>query len=573
MLLRLWNLGGKPPSSIEISSIGFGLGQGFADLPLDRPVPPSDLLISLQFLPALGIGDAIARLAEQSNHPPLFFALMRLWLGAVTPSGAVVDLSMARLFSVLLGVMTIPVGFWIAHRLGRSLISPEGTETRQGQQLWFAHGVAALLAFSPYGIAIAQEARHYTLAVLWALGTWTATLLSAQRLQRGQSPGWKLGVIWVVGNTLALATHYLSLLGIVAQGMAIAIFAVVEIRSKGWPILRSPPWRFMALIALAQAMLTALWLPTIAGLSSNELTTWIQDDLSWDELLLVPLRLLLWMITMVFLLPVEGQPTAIIIPSALGLLVLLGIVIQNIAPIWISGLRPRSGEWAIWGILAVGAIAPPLMMIAIAQTGRGDLSLAPRYQFVHFVPVVLIFGLALGRIAGSRAVTAIARWSIPGRRLVIGLILTSFLGGFFVAAGAGFQKSRQLDRLWSGIYDVSGDTPTLLVTEIETYSEVRGTVAISYEWQRKWQRQTEAPPQLLMLQSANNRDGDQTPLAQALTDYQGEREKAPLNLWTIDFSPKLDLQERGCEKQKLPRTLRKTGYKLRHYRCAVPRDF
>ena len=72
LLLRLWNLGGKPPSSIEISSIGFGLGQGFAGLPLDRPVPPMELLTSLQLSPALGIGDAIARLAEQSNHPPYF---------------------------------------------------------------------------------------------------------------------------------------------------------------------------------------------------------------------------------------------------------------------------------------------------------------------------------------------------------------------------------------------------------------------------------------------------------------------------------------------------------------------
>ncbi|MEM9772544.1 MAG: hypothetical protein AAF889_13290, partial [Cyanobacteria bacterium P01_D01_bin.73] len=54
LILRLWNLGGKPPSSIEISSIGFGLGQGFADLPLDRPVAPTDLLTSLQLSPALG---------------------------------------------------------------------------------------------------------------------------------------------------------------------------------------------------------------------------------------------------------------------------------------------------------------------------------------------------------------------------------------------------------------------------------------------------------------------------------------------------------------------------------------
>ncbi|MEM1427407.1 MAG: hypothetical protein AAGF75_12755, partial [Cyanobacteria bacterium P01_H01_bin.130] len=125
LLIRLWNLGGKPPSSIEISSIGFGLGQGFADLPLDRLIAPADLLMPLKVLPALGIADVIARLSEQSNHPPLFFSLMHLWLKGVTPADTVVDLSLARLLSVLIGVLTIPLGFWVAYRLGRSLISPD----------------------------------------------------------------------------------------------------------------------------------------------------------------------------------------------------------------------------------------------------------------------------------------------------------------------------------------------------------------------------------------------------------------------------------------------------------------
>ncbi|MGD1850167.1 MAG: hypothetical protein ACFCBU_06030, partial [Cyanophyceae cyanobacterium] len=153
----------------------------------------------------------------------------------------------------------------------------------------------------------------------------------------------------------------------------------------------------------------------------------------------------------------------------------------------------------------------------------------------------------------------------------IGLILASCFGGFWVAAGAGFQKSRQLDRLWHGIDDISGINPVLVVTEIETYAEVRGTVAFAYEWQRQFSLQGEKPqPQLLMLKSAHNRDGDQTPLAQALDLYQGQEKQDPLNLWTIDFSPELSLQKWGCEKQKLPRNRRKTGYRLRHHRCETP---
>ena len=585
LLIRLWNLGGKPPSSIEISSIGFGLGQGFADLPLDRLISPFDLLMPLQVSPTLGIADVIARLSEQSNHPPLFFALMHVWLKGVTPAGTVVDLSLARLLSVLIGALTIPLGFWIAYRLGRSLISPDHSSelsprARHRQRLWFAHGVAALFAVSPYGSAIAQEARHYTLAVLWALVTWTATLIAAQRLKRGRSPGLGLGIIWILGNHLALATHYLSLLGIVAQGLAIAAFAIVEGRAKGWRSLTRPAWRFMGLIALVQGLTLALWLPAITGLSSNELTTWIQDDLRWDELLLVPLRLLLWIVTMGFLVPLEGQPIAVIIPSAVVLILLLGITVQNLAPIWFRGLRYRSGEWALWGPLAIGAIAPPLMMIVLAQTGRGDLSLAPRYQFVHFVPVVLTLGLLLGRLGGQGIPAAIARWKVSGRRLVVLLLLASALGSFWVVSGAGFQKSRQLDRLWDGIDIASASRPILVVTEIETYSEIRGTVAIAYEWQRRLVdrranpfAQPIQPPQFLMLQKASNRDGGEPPLAQAMAHFPKSDDPSPdvfpLDLWAIDFSPELNLEKRGCAKQDVPRRLRRTtGYRLRHYRCS-----
>ena len=570
LLLRLWNLGGKPPSSIEISSIGFGLGQGFAGLPLDRPVPPMELLTSLQLSPALGIGDAIARLAEQSNHPPLFFALMRMWLGAVTPSGAIVDLSLARLLSVLLGAIAIPIAFGVAYYLGQSLISPQSPpRSRQIQQRWFAHGVAAIFAVSPYGIMIAQEARHYTLAVLWALVTWTMTLMATQRLQRGQSPGWRLGIIWTVGNHFAIATHYLSVLGIVAQGLAIAVLALSETYGKGWGVLTTKAWRYMGLIALVQGLTLALWLPTLAGLSSNELATWIQDDLRWDELLLVPLRLLVWMVSMVFLLPLEEQPLAVVIPSAVGLLFLLAIALQNLGPIWAVGVR----RGALWRSLAVGAIAPPLMMIVLAQSGRGDLSLAPRYQFVHFVPVAMAVGFALGKIAVQGAPAAIARWKLSGRRWVTVFILAGAMGAFLVASGAGFQKSRRLDRLWQGLYDQSGNHPILLVTEIETYAEVRGTVAIAYEWQRRFAEDgNDQPPQILMLQKQSNRDGNDTPLAQAIEESRGGDVPLPLDLWTIDFSPALDLEGQGCGKQDVPRSLRKTtGYRLRHYRCpSVP---
>lgn len=572
-LVRFWNLGGKPPSSIEVASIGFGLGNGFDHLPLDRLVSLAELLEPLRVQPTVGLDETIARLAAQSTHPPLFFGLMHGWLRALTPAGGLVDLATARSLSALLGCLAIPAGFWLAQWLAGHLVPPQdGAATPQPTDrpvaaLWMAHGVAALLALSPYGVAMAQEARHYTLAILWAIGTWSATFGAIHRLQQGRSPGWGLGMAWVLGNGLSLATHYFCLLGIAAQGLAISWLAWSQGRSQGWSILRGRPWRVMGVIALAQIALAAAWLPAMAGASESELTAWIREDLSPAEWFLPPLRLLAWLATMVVLLPVEQQPLPVILGSAIALLAVLGLLLRMIGPVWRSGLaRPAPLWWAI----SIGIVGPLVLMLLSIYSDRGDLSVAPRYQFVHFPLVVLGVGLALGQRSADRAPLLIGRWQGSGRSAMVAILVVSLLGSLAVANNWGFLKSRQVDRLWDQIEGRSTHTP-LLVSHIETYAEIRGTVAIAYEWQRRQalqphQRPAQSPnspqfaPQFLMLQEASDRADAQAPLAQVI-----QQQAHPFDLWTVDLSPALDLEAYGCKRAKDRR--RPTGYRLRHYQC------
>jgi len=115
---------------------------------------------------------------DQPQHPPLYYLLLRLWVGLLGDS--VVSF---RAFSVLAGLLVIPLGYWLGVELFGS--------RRAG---WLA---AALLAVSPFHVLYSQQARPYSF--------WTATivisciaLLRALRLARRRD--WALyGASVIVG--------------------------------------------------------------------------------------------------------------------------------------------------------------------------------------------------------------------------------------------------------------------------------------------------------------------------------------------------------------------------------------
>jgi len=83
------------------------------------------------------------------THPPLFHLFMHFWIQAFGT-----DEPALRMFSVLVGVATIPVAYWAGatlYRRGVGLIA------------------AGVVAFSPYHIWYSQEARMYTMLMFFGL--------------------------------------------------------------------------------------------------------------------------------------------------------------------------------------------------------------------------------------------------------------------------------------------------------------------------------------------------------------------------------------------------------------------
>ncbi len=138
-------------------------------------------------------------------HPPLYFALVRGWSELVGTSEFAL-----RYFSVLAGVVSIAV----MYRLGRALRRDDVT---------LALTAALLLAVAEMESYTAQEARSYSLVVLWALlATWAYVGWLRVRALGGAGHGW--AAAWAGSLLLVVYTYYLGVWVGVAQGLHALLF-------------------------------------------------------------------------------------------------------------------------------------------------------------------------------------------------------------------------------------------------------------------------------------------------------------------------------------------------------------
>ncbi|MCS7221408.1 MAG: glycosyltransferase family 39 protein [Anaerolineae bacterium] len=128
----------------------------------------------------------MAALTARDIHPPLYYALLHLWIVLWGPGPLVL-----RAMSVLIGALTIP----IVYLVGRELAGP-----RVG--LW----AATLLAFNPLHIYYSQEVRMYGLVALWGIGAtcYAARILGVTRVGETSSAR----STWISYALLALAALY-----------------------------------------------------------------------------------------------------------------------------------------------------------------------------------------------------------------------------------------------------------------------------------------------------------------------------------------------------------------------------
>ncbi len=194
-------------------------------------------------------------------HPPLYYTFLKSWIFVFGTSE-----SAARGLSVLFGVLTVPVVYWLGVNVGGG---------RTGR--WVGTIAALAVALSPVQIEYSQEARPYAAQSL-AFAVALAGLGHLLRFPAAACHPWvgfgafreeaeqtaeQPGAVWAwlaltIGTAAILWMHYTSAIYVTALALALLPYLVVTLRSNR---------EFLRNVFLSGAILATLCIPYFYYLS------------------------------------------------------------------------------------------------------------------------------------------------------------------------------------------------------------------------------------------------------------------------------------------------------------------
>jgi uncharacterized membrane protein len=576
-ILRFANLNSKPLWTDEFSTLVFSLGNSFRGVPIDRAIDLSTLLQPLQLSSGTGIADVLNHLLLESNHPPVYFMLAHWWMRLFGPTEDSL-VWIGRALPALLGVISVPAIYF----LGKFAFSSR----------LVGQCAAAMMAVSPYGIYLAQEARHYTLGILLVIASLFCLALAAKKLQQpAPLPIWAV-LLWVVVNCLGIAVHYFFALTLCAE--AIALIAVIWQQFKGkLPIDNSQQpniWQFQILgrlfcVAMGTLAGGLVWLPVfLSNKYGSELTNWIVSGdrtfLNWINPIF---QALAGWITVMSLLPVESPNLAVVVVSAIAMTIFFILVLPILFSAFKNSLTTpdtRLGT-VIFGGFVLGAI---FLFFSFAYILGIDLTRGARYNFVYFPGVILLLGATLAVIFNTP--TAKSQWfnlraiEVPGKKAVVLILAMGFFSGVTVNSNLGYRKYYKPDLLIPVIRELS-KVPVLIATTQKTHVEIGELMGIGWEWERssaadfvadvtdvtdvRKKEEVKAFDSPLFLLANQRRDAPE--IVAGILDKTLSQLERPLDLWLVNFRVPVNLEAQKCqvESRDLPAV---DGYEYQVYHCS-----
>ncbi|MEO0409173.1 MAG: glycosyltransferase family 39 protein, partial [Cyanobacteria bacterium P01_A01_bin.135] len=308
---------------------------------------PQDWLRYQQFDPERGWGDTLYALSTHPEHPPLYYLLLRGWMGLFGDMVAAV-----RSLSVVFALLCFPALYWLCRELFTERVGSVAV---------------ALWAVSPVHVLYSQEARPYS---LWTLLTLLLTALLLWALRRGSRASW---VAYGVMLTVSAYTSLFTAMVWVSHGLYLGL-------SKRLGSLLN--WLLATVLA---GFLFSPWLFVILVNRDRfqEKTSWVNFDAPF------PILTKLWglHISSVLIdlgLPLE-HPYTYIAPALV--LPLLG---------WALWTLCRHAPRRTWLLLVLMLVVPPAMLILPDLLRGGQRSLNTRYFFptLNIAVVVMAYLLA-----------------------------------------------------------------------------------------------------------------------------------------------------------------------------------
>jgi len=419
-VLRFWNLDAKPLWMDEVITAIFSMGRNYFEVPLEQffSVSALDQLFQLKPTTCANIAQTVS---VQSVHPPLFFCWLHQWLQWV-PGDWVWQL---RSLSAIAGIAAIA----LVYGLNQAAFSPG------------AGAIAGLvMSVSPFAVYLSQEARHYTIPMLFVI----VSLMGLIRIQQDllqQKRSLNVWMGWTVVNGVGFYVHYFLVLAISAQFFALL---VLQIQLKSRQSLKFW-WRTWSAIAFAGLGIFAIclpWIPTFISHISRPETDWLETaQANWWSFLVPLYQFAAGWLVMVVSFPVEYQPIWIIVLSGVAMLLFAGWVIWCV----LKGLKllwndPKT-HWETLMLMSF-VIGVMLEFFAIVYILGKDITQVPRYNFIYYPAVCALIGASfwqLNRVQPSK-------FEAP--------FLLYFVGGLsciFVVSNLVFLKPYMPDRVAQNI--------------------------------------------------------------------------------------------------------------------------
>jgi uncharacterized membrane protein len=534
--IRLVGLGDKPLWTDEFATLVFSLGQSFRTIPLDQVITAGDLLAPVQAGPT-SAAQVVTHLLDESNHPPLYFVLTHVWLRWGMALG--LDLAWAgRSLAAGFGVLCIPAIYGLTWMVGKS---------QRGAQV-----AAGLMALSPFAVYLSQEARHYTLPMLWIMASLVFWLRAVRSLRGTNRFTYGDAIAWIGVNSLGLATHYFMALTLVIEAIALGVMGMIHRTT-----LRRGDLGRMGMAVWGTLVGGAVWLPWLVGSHDSELTRWIYQDNRTGLAWLDPLgQAIAGWITLIYLLPIQAGSTPVVILSAVGMLGLTG---GTVAVLWHRRHSLGSLAESDTAALALWVAIAAALFLAITYGLGMDLTSAFRYNFVYFPVVLVVVALGLEGHAPSRSGLA---------RSTVAILLAVALGGLTVVTNLGYQKTHRPDVVVDAIYAPgadrsASDAETLVAIAHRTHGQTGRLMAIAWDGQRRYP--TLPSPQFLLAHQTQPMDAVSS-LARTLSDRD-----RPLTLWLINMQtvpPRplaQTLAQAGCVARQDARSV--DGYRYQPFTC------
>ena len=567
-ILRFANLDSKPLWTDEFSTLVFSLGNSFQGVPIDRAIELSTLLEPLQWSPSASTADVLHNLLLESNHPPVYFVLAHWWMRLFGHSEDSL-VWIARSLPALFGVISVPAIYYLGRFAFNSRL--------------VGQCAAAMMAVSPYGIYLAQEARHYTLGILLVIGSLFCLVLTVKKLQNSTPlPIWAV-LIWVMFNCLGIAVHYFFALTLFAE----AIVLIAILWQQHFRLALPLYFRILA-VGLGSFAGGLVWLPIFSSNKyGSELTNWIvSSDRTFLNWISPIFQALAGWITVMSLLPVESPNLPVAIMSVIAMIIYFVWAL----PLLFGGIKTslntqdnRLGT-IIFGWLVLGAIA---LFFTFTYILGIDLTRGARYNFVYFPGMVLLLGSALAVIYNTPKVKS--QWfNLPaintdGKTTVLLIVLMGFVSGVTVNSNLGYQKYYQPDLLLPIIHEVS-KVPVLIATTQKTHVEIGELMGIGWEIRKKEEgrrkkeegrgkkeegreNQEEVKSRESPLFLLANLKRETPEIASGTLEKTISQLDKPLDVWLVNFRAPVDLKAQGCEveSRELPAV---DGYGYQVYHCS-----